>query len=160
MLNTLEHKGLVIKLANYYSNAANQYSNVDIEDLIQEGWLAILIKSDDYDPDRGSISTFLFPWIKDAMYKFLRRRSVVRRPVSYNKGLKLSNYRIPCCEYNGDFHGLTSPSPEIEIESHQNVREKMEVYYNIFKNRTYKSEKYYGIEWALSLEEDERTISQ
>ena len=39
--NILDHTGLIVKTARRYAYLAERYSNVEMEDLIQEGWLAV-----------------------------------------------------------------------------------------------------------------------
>ncbi len=153
MNNTLDHYGLIIKTLRRYRGYANQYSNVDHEDLIQEGWLAIVNKIDGHDPKRGAMSTYLMLWINDAMYKFVRRRSVVRRPIRCGQGMKLSDYTVSCCEFDEFVCRNHHDSPEDELEASQEVRQQLQDHRRKFKWLSRKSNKYHYIDWILKDDE-------
>lgn len=152
-----DHKGLIMTVLRRYRGFATQYSNVDCEDLIQEGWLAIFNKIDGYDPERAAISTYLMPWISDAMYKYIRRRGIVRKPIRCNKGVRLSDYTIPICEFNEFVCRTYHDSPEDELEASQEVREQLKTYRLKYKWLSRKPAKYHYVDWILT--EDERVSS-
>lgn len=154
MNNALDHYGLIIKTLRRYRGYANQCSNVDHEDLIQEGWLAIVNKIDGHDPKRGAMSTYLMLWINDAMYKFVRRRSTVRKPIRCGQGMKLADYTVSCCEFKEFLCRVHHDSPEDELEANQEVREQMRAYRYKFKHLSRKAKKYHYIDSILK--DDER----
>jgi len=51
----------------------NLPQSVDVEDLIQEGVLALLSSLERYDPKKGALSSFVMKRIKGAMLDYLRR---------------------------------------------------------------------------------------
>ncbi len=53
--------------------------NVELDDLIQEGALALLAALDRYDPRKGSLKTFVMKRIKGAMLDYLRKLDWIPR---------------------------------------------------------------------------------
>ena len=99
--NPLDHYGLILKVLRRYENTAAYFSNVDREDLIQEGWVAIIRKIDGHNPDKGSISTYLMLWVVDAMNQYIRHRSVMRKSMCSKTPLaKAINESSEYFEYN------------------------------------------------------------
>ncbi|MCD6450160.1 MAG: FliA/WhiG family RNA polymerase sigma factor [Thermotogaceae bacterium] len=56
-----------------YDLKYNLPPNVDVDDLIQEGVLALLSSLDRYNPKKGSLSTFVVKRIRGAMLDYLRK---------------------------------------------------------------------------------------
>ena len=75
----LEHAGLIYKVLKRYKDAANTFSSVDHEDLVQEAWAVIARKIDGHDPEKGAMSTYLYPWIVDSMQKYINKRPLMRQ---------------------------------------------------------------------------------
>ena len=139
--NVLDHEGLIVKIAHRYSCFVDCYSNVDRQDLIQEGWLAVVRKMDGYDPEKGKLSSYLGAWISDAMRKYIKKRSVFRKSLSNREGESLSSYtRTPNTEREQeDGEGsistpeslenlCTSSSPEEEIMALESVEKVLRAY--------------------------------
>jgi len=148
MLDPLEHKGLIIKILNSYRSYADSYSNVDYQDLMQEGWVAVLRKIENHDPERGAVSTLLHPWIRDAMSRYIKHRSVYRR--SIRSGLKLSDYMFHSSEFDDTKGTIYFHSPELEFEARQEVFIKMNYYYHKNKYRKVKNSRFIEIEELLT----------
>jgi len=142
-MTVLDHEGLIVKIANQYSYFAERYSNVDREDLIQEGWVAVIRKHDDYYKNKVdcALSTYLTNWIQDGMRQYIKKRSVFRKSLSYRVGETLQNYvRIANIEKEPDngeeptssadsLENLcTSSSPEEEIMALESLEEVLRAY--------------------------------
>ena len=94
IMGILDHEGLVIKIASRYNYFAERYSNVDKQDLIQEGWIAVVKKHDSYFTDKPdcALSTYLTNWIQDGIRTYIKKRSVFRRSLNNKAGESLNSY--------------------------------------------------------------------
>lgn len=132
-INPLDHTGLIISNMRYYKVYADMFTNDETNDLIQECYLIILLKSHKYNPDKGAVTTFLVPWIQQAMRNYLRKRSFIRVPVRDNTGQSLIDFvnlpvnstkdRIP--HQIGD---MLYPSPEEMLIGLESCEESLREY--------------------------------
>ena len=102
---------MVLTLLNRYKATAYMIGNTACEDLMQEGWLAIVRKIDGYDSTKGKLSNYMFPWIEDAFRQYLRKSSTVRKKRGKAQ-LKLTEYMLESVEYDEFRTGSVIDSPE------------------------------------------------
>jgi RNA polymerase sigma factor (sigma-70 family) len=126
----MAHKGLVLKVLQNYRRAAYEHSSADLDDLIQEGLIAVHRKIGSHDPNRGAMSTYLTPWIHDAMQRYLRKRSLFRKTLS-TKSAKLAEYVQYYDLYSAEQYGSEDISPEQLLEGIQTAREVVDEYLEI-----------------------------
>ena len=107
----VEHEWMILTLLKRYKKTADMIGNTVCEDLVQEGWLAIVRKIDGYDPSRAKLSTYMFPWIEDAFRQYLRKSSTVSRKRG-KESLKLTDYMLGSVEYDEFRTGSVIDSPE------------------------------------------------
>jgi RNA polymerase sigma factor (sigma-70 family) len=107
----VEHKWMILTLLKRYKATADMIGNTACEDLVQEGWLAIVRKIDGYDSTKGKLSTYMFPWIEDAFRQYLRKSSTVRKKRGKAQ-LKLTEYMLESVEYDEFRTGSIIDSPE------------------------------------------------
>jgi len=138
--NPLDHKGLIIKIANQYRVTAGYYSSVDIQDLIQEAWVAVIRCIDNFNPDLGfKISAYLTRCIHTAITDYLRGRSVFRRAKKWS-GLKLGDYMLHSEEFDCNKSKVVNHGPEAELEGQQEVYRKIKDYTNMVERKWYSKE--------------------
>ena len=78
----LEHDYLVQKIAKKYEHLA------PIEDLIQEGRVALIMRMDHFDANKGRLKVYSIPFIHQRICRFLsRHRSMVRLPEPQTQAL-------------------------------------------------------------------------
>jgi len=158
MNDPLEHKWLVNKIASKYAVTAGYYSSVDIYDLVQEGWLAVIKCIDKFNPDLGfKISTYLTRCIHTAIIDYLRGRSLFRRAKRWG-GEKSNNYILHSEEFDSNKSNLVTHSPEMEIEGSQEAYRQVKDYIGAIEVRWLskstgklhiKSQKYYDMKAYL-----------
>ena len=68
------HRKLIRKVA---ATAAKAFNYPDIEELCSVGALAFveLMNSGAYDPEKGELSTYLTPWLKGTMFRYLEKNT-------------------------------------------------------------------------------------
>lgn len=72
-INAADHLGLVHKIAGHYRN-----SNVEYEDLVQEGVVGLMRAIQKFDPKNGAkFSTYAQWWIRAAIGQFLATQPIV-----------------------------------------------------------------------------------
>lgn len=148
MIDPLTQKGLIIKILSHYKCYADRFSNVDYQDMIQESWIIVLIKIKEHNPDKGAVTTFLWPWINDAMQKYIKHRSVYRRPI--RKGFTLNDYILISKVFDEDKSNFINHSPELELEARQEVFIKIKDYHQKNKSRKVKNSRFIEIEGLLA----------
>lgn len=72
----MNHKGLVRMCANRYRYFLRQRPALSMEDLMQEGYLAVLEAEKTWQPEKGAFSTWAVFYIRKAMRKALELKSV------------------------------------------------------------------------------------
>lgn len=74
---------LVIKVAKYYQHV----SNINFEDLIQEGTLGLIHSIEKFQVDRGNrLSTYATYWIKQNIIRYIQQQGrTIRIPTRYNE---------------------------------------------------------------------------
>jgi len=85
MTNNLikEHKGLVVSMAKRY-----QGKGLDLEDLVQEGYIGLLTAQKKYKEDKGTkFSTYASYWIKQAIIRAIENTGSLIRVPSYANDL-------------------------------------------------------------------------
>jgi len=99
--------------------------NVEVDDLIQEGVLALISSLEKYDPKRASLKTFVLKRIKGAMYDYLRKMDWM--PRNLRRSMKIVEQKI--YELSADGH---IPSDEeiskatgIDLKEVQRIRNEM-----------------------------------
>ncbi|HDG61547.1 MAG: FliA/WhiG family RNA polymerase sigma factor [Thermotogae bacterium] len=73
--------------------------NVEVDDLIQEGVLALISSLEKYDPKRASLKTFVLKRIKGAMYDYLRKMDWM--PRNLRRSMKIVEQKIYELSANG-----------------------------------------------------------
>lgn len=68
------HRKLIRKIA---ATAAKAFNYPDIEELCSVGTLAFveLVNRGAYDPEKGELSTYLTPWLKGTMFRYLEKNT-------------------------------------------------------------------------------------
>lgn len=75
----LRYKGLVFSVA--YKCQRRTRLKVDVEDLAQEGFVALLKSYTDFDPSRGEFTTFAVPRMRGRIMNYIRDKvQIVRAP--------------------------------------------------------------------------------
>ena len=62
-----------IRKKDNYSNEYTDYTKKILSELESEGALSFLKNIDEYNPDKAKLSTFIYPYIKGDMYRWLER---------------------------------------------------------------------------------------
>lgn len=80
---------LVLKVAQRYSY---KFPDLDILDLFQEGTLGLMNAIDNYNPDLGSFSNYAFPWIRQAVSRFIKgKKGNIKIPLNLQE--KIQKYK-------------------------------------------------------------------
>lgn len=87
-----EIKNLIKKLANCYYKYTRELG-IEFDDLYQEGCQAFLDKYKEYDKNRASFSTYIYPHLRHYMLRYIRKNSVVVK-VSIGKYGFARNYSL------------------------------------------------------------------
>lgn len=66
--------------------------NIEVDDLIQEGVLALISSLEKYDPKKASLKTFVLKRIKGAMYDYLRKMDWM--PRNLRRNMKIVEQKI------------------------------------------------------------------
>ena len=74
--------------------------NIEVDDLIQEGVLALISSLEKYDPKKASLKTFVLKRIKGAMYDYLRKMDWM--PRNLRRNMKIVEQKI--YELSSDGH--------------------------------------------------------
>ena len=114
-----QNRGMVHRLANrFYLDKLNA---IDIEDLIQEGFIGIMLAVDKYDPDhenKAQFITYAVHWINMKMYRFVKNRNT-----SKEISLNVPKYK------NGDKDSDNNRELQDYIEgvnySYENIEERV-----------------------------------
>ena len=129
----IKHKGLIHMCLRDYIQLADLHSSVEKEDLIQEGWCAIIKKIDSHDPKRGAMSTHLCLWINDAMRQYLLKRSTYSKRY-YDRKTKvglMGSINLPLDVKNIEEVLPHSISPEEELIGFEEALKHMEEFTSI-----------------------------
>ena len=85
-------KDLIKKMANDYYKYTKELG-IEFDDLYQEGCQAFLDKYKEYDKNRASFTTFIYPYLKLYMLRYIKVNSTVTL-VSYGKYSFARNYSL------------------------------------------------------------------
>ena len=85
-------KDLIKKMANDYYKYTKELG-IEFDDLYQEGCQAFLDKYKEYDKNRASFTTFIYPYLKLYMLRYIKANSTVTL-VSYGKYSFARNYSL------------------------------------------------------------------
>lgn len=128
MNDPLDHYGLVLKEANRYRFFAERYSSVTYQDVIQEAWVAVIKKIEGHDAERGTMSTYLTLWIRDAIRAYIRSAGVMTPRRSYKKNFSLGRYIMKRQGIESIEFEIASPSPESILEGMEEADKVIEDY--------------------------------
>lgn len=88
----LDNMGLVGMVVKQYIKKVNQYSHIDIDDLVSIGTIGLIQACDRFDPERGvQFSTFAVPYIWGTVNKFLRNNVDM---LHFTRQVKADYYKI------------------------------------------------------------------
>jgi len=89
-----QNMGLVKKYAN---QVCNSFNNVEFDDLVQEGALALVQCVDKFDLSKGcTFSTYAIPHIKGQMYHYIRDKGFTIRPPRSHNDLVNKSRKLRC----------------------------------------------------------------
>lgn len=80
---------------HYWANRYVNVSDVDYDDLVQEGLIGLQEAIEKYNPDRGKFIDYAFPWIKGRMLDAIEATSLIKLPENvYKRSQRLRKAKI------------------------------------------------------------------
>lgn len=85
-----EHRGLIVNIANRYIDEC--HGQIDLDDLIQEGFIGLMIAVDKFDPNKEiKFSTFAWQWIRQRIHRYVQDN---RGPVRISNWAQDAGYLV------------------------------------------------------------------
>lgn len=134
-VDVLKEKGLIFDVIRRLfggigrAHQVAKLQGLEIEDLLQVGYMALLIAADRYTPQKGKWSTFAYKYIKGYILNELNQSQMIKMPTSMSLEEKLEKGKVESLHEDNPYqegHTLIEnlPSPE------EDFTEKISVYYD------------------------------
>lgn len=122
-----ENEGLIMRVVSKYCN----YRKSDFEDLLQEGKMAIYKDLDNYDENKGALSTFCYTSVRNRIY-------VVSKSYSNWDRTDMNNEAISKIEGDNTFNRLYSMlKTTINYQSDKFTKTELQVLYLLADKKSF-----------------------